>query len=248
MENNNMQKIFKQSYLTGILFIALIFPASAIALTCQEDCQQQNLSSTDLQRCIANCSSNNSTSPTGNGTSGTGASNFPNPIGADSLMGVLKALLSNLMGVVAIIAIIFIVIGGIMYMTSAGDEKKITTAKNIVTYAVIGLAIVLAAPTFLKEVITILGGNRGLTSTGAIDSALTIRQIAVNVLNLLLSIVGILAIIALVVGGGLYLTSYGDEDRMKTGKKVATWAIIGIAIAIGSLTIVRQIASFFGVQ
>jgi hypothetical protein len=38
-----------------------------------------------------------------------------------------------------------LVVGGLMYLTGGGDEKKIETAKAIVKYALIGIAIALAS-------------------------------------------------------------------------------------------------------
>lgn len=46
---------------------------------------------------------------------------------------------------VAVIAVIVIIIGGILYMTSQGDPGKIQRAKGAILYAVIGLVIVLLA-------------------------------------------------------------------------------------------------------
>lgn len=40
---------------------------------------------------------------------------------------------------------ITIVIGGILYTTSAGDSGKVTKAKNMITYSIVGLVVVLAA-------------------------------------------------------------------------------------------------------
>ena len=41
------------------------------------------------------------------------------------------------------IAVIMIVYAGVMFIFSKGDPQKVTTAKKILLYAVIGLAIVL---------------------------------------------------------------------------------------------------------
>ena len=43
------------------------------------------------------------------------------------------------------LAVIFIIIGGIYYITSAGDPAKIKRAKEIITQAAIGLVIVAVA-------------------------------------------------------------------------------------------------------
>ncbi len=173
---------------------------------------------------------------------------FTNPIGFTTVSDLLSSILSHLMGIIAIIAIIFIVIGGIMYMLSAGDEAMVTRAKKTWTGAVIGLAIALAAPTFLKEIKSILSDNTvvGGSADSWVSNALTIHDIAVRVLNLLLSVVGVIAIIALVIGGGMYLTAYGDEKRIDTGKKTITYAILGIVVTLAAIIIVRQVATLLG--
>jgi len=43
------------------------------------------------------------------------------------------------------VAVIVIIIGGIMYATSAGDAGRVAKAKNLLTYSVVGLVIVLVA-------------------------------------------------------------------------------------------------------
>lgn len=169
----------------------------------------------------------------------SGAITFINPIKFDSVEGVVTSLLDHLMAVIAWIAVLFIVIGGLMYMLAVGDDKKITTAKNIIGAAIIGFAIAIAAPTFLHEVAIILGYDT--TSSPTVENAITIKVIVERTLDLLLSIVGIIAIIGLVVGGMFYLTAYGDEDRAKKGKSIITSSIIGIVVALAALMIVKQV-------
>ena len=48
--------------------------------------------------------------------------------------------------------------GGILYTTSAGDSNKVTTAKNTIMYAVIGLVIAIFAYAIVNFVL--------ITSTG----------------------------------------------------------------------------------
>ncbi len=43
------------------------------------------------------------------------------------------------------IAVIVIIIGGILYAASSGDTGRITKAKNLIVYAVVGLVVVLVA-------------------------------------------------------------------------------------------------------
>lgn len=45
------------------------------------------------------------------------------------------------LGVAGLIAVAFIIYGGLKYTTSAGDAAKVTSAKNTILYAVIGLVV-----------------------------------------------------------------------------------------------------------
>ena len=197
--------------------------------------------------CVPNTNTNTNTN-TANTSSNTDIS-FPNPIKASTMSEFLGNVLNALLGVIAIISIIFIIIGAVMYMVSAGNEQAIERAKKTVTGAVVGLAIAAAAPTFLKEIKNILGGaSGGVNPDDIVNKAYTIKDIAVNVLNFLLAVTGIVAIIGLIVGAIFYLTSYGDEDRMGKGKKILVASIIGIVIAFASLVIVRQVANLIAAQ
>lgn len=69
-------------------------------------------------------------------------------------------LISNLLtwfiGTAGVVALAFVFIGGISYMTSSGDSAKLQKAKNTITYALIGLAVValsLAVTGFVSNLI-----------------------------------------------------------------------------------------------
>lgn len=57
-------------------------------------------------------------------------------------------------GIAGVVSAIFVVYGGISYTTSAGDPGKLKKAKDMITYALIGLAIVA-----LAEIITAFVSN-----------------------------------------------------------------------------------------
>ncbi|MDD3487206.1 MAG: pilin [Candidatus Moranbacteria bacterium] len=162
------------------------------------------------------------------------SNSFANPLGVDTVEGVLGNITTYLRGIAGTIAVIFIIIGGIMYMLSGGDKDSIERAKKTVIYACVGLAIVLAAPLFYQEIKAVLSGN---SPGSAFQSLLT------NILKLLLSIVGFLAIISMVVGATWMLTAAGDDNRYELGKKIVTYAIVGLIIAVGALVITNQVVS-----
>ena len=55
--------------------------------------------------------------------------------------------------VVGVIAVIMIVYGGFRYITSGGDSGKVTSARNTILYAIIGLIIVALAQFIVKFVL-----------------------------------------------------------------------------------------------
>lgn len=69
--------------------------------------------------------------------------------GGDRIIGMI-------LGTIGSIALLLFIISGIMYMTAAGAEEKITAAKKILTGTVIGLAIAMLAYSLLKVLISIL--------------------------------------------------------------------------------------------
>ena len=56
--------------------------------------------------------------------------------------------------VVGVISVIMIIIGGLKYITSGGDSGNVTSAKNTILYAVIGLVIVALAQIIVRFVLS----------------------------------------------------------------------------------------------
>ena len=77
------------------------------------------------------------------------------PTGApESFDDAIINLTNWVLGFVAMIAVLAIVWGGVMYIASSGDETKATTGKRIVTYALIGLVIAGIAYALVNVIIT----------------------------------------------------------------------------------------------
>ena len=57
----------------------------------------------------------------------------------------LNSLLATVFGVLAVVAVILLVIGGIQFMTSGGNSEQTNKAKNTILYALIGLAVAISA-------------------------------------------------------------------------------------------------------
>lgn len=58
---------------------------------------------------------------------------------------------------VGAISVIMLIWGGLRYITSGGDSKKITNAKNTILYAIIGLVIAVLAFAIINFVLNTIG-------------------------------------------------------------------------------------------
>lgn len=66
-------------------------------------------------------------------------------------------LLMAIFTVAVIIALFFLVYGGIRWITSGGDQEKVEAARNTIVAAIIGLVVVVASIVILNFVLQILG-------------------------------------------------------------------------------------------
>ena len=70
--------------------------------------------------------------------------------------GVFKKITNTILYIVGILAVIMLIIGGIRYVVSGGDSKKVTDAKNTILYAIIGLIVCFLAFAIVNFVIAAL--------------------------------------------------------------------------------------------
>ena len=68
----------------------------------------------------------------------------------DTIIGILNGVI----GLLSTVAVIYIIVGGVGYMTSNGDSSKVKKAKDTIFYAVIGLIICALAATIVNFVIS----------------------------------------------------------------------------------------------
>jgi cytochrome bd-type quinol oxidase subunit 2 len=73
--------------------------------------------------------------------------------GEASLQDQIEQVVNVLLFVLGAISVIMIIIGGIRYATSNGDSSQITSARNTILYAVIGLIVAILAFAIVNFVI-----------------------------------------------------------------------------------------------
>jgi hypothetical protein len=68
--------------------------------------------------------------------------------------GLFKKIVNILLFIIGAIAVIMLIIGGIRYVTSGGDQNHVTAAKNTILYAIIGIVVAVLAFAVVNFVLT----------------------------------------------------------------------------------------------
>ncbi len=119
------------------------------------------------------------------GTNQTYSFNIPNPLkgGVTDFSSLVKIIAQWIFNLAIPIAVAMIVYAGILFLTSAGDTSKVTKARQVLMYAVVGLAIILIGSGFITLIQSILelgGTTPAPIQTGGVTPTTTTTSGAVG--------------------------------------------------------------------
>lgn len=113
--SKSITSIIVAVFATGLIFLA---PATTHAIDSVNICAQPGIS--QEVRAANGCNGSDTSADLGNA---------------------ITNIINGVIGIIGAVAAIFILVGGINYMTSAGDAGKVEKAKKTILWAVIGLVI-----------------------------------------------------------------------------------------------------------
>lgn len=93
----------------------------------------------------------------------------------DTLPNTLLAIINFALGILGLVAVVFIIMGGVTYITSSGDAAKLTKAKNTILYAVIGLVVSLLAFAIVNFVLNNIFNGEGASDNSGSGSSSSIK-------------------------------------------------------------------------
>ena len=82
-----------------------------------------------------------------------------NPINVNNLGDLIAQVVKAALGLTAVLAVAYIVYGGFLYITAAGDESQIKAGKQAVIGAVIGIVVIGVAYALVAFVLGAIGGG-----------------------------------------------------------------------------------------
>lgn len=92
------------------------------------------------------------------------AAAYPSPIGCDTFAACICKIIDYAGKIALPLVIVFIVLGGFLFVFSMGSEEKLRRARSTLTWAVVGFIIVLVAIAFANVI------KDFLTNSGAVQS------------------------------------------------------------------------------
>lgn len=160
-----------------------------------------------------------------------------------------------------VVCVILIIIGGIRWITSGGSKDTIASARNMITNAVTGLALLLSLYLLIQFVNYVFGINLGGFGT-PIFTRIELRppgQFANlerfepnNLISSLIYIVIMVAALAfffiLVTGGVRWLTSGGDRAAIEAARRQIRNAIIGLVVVLSTFLIIEEVNCIFHIN
>jgi len=79
-------------------------------------------------------------------------------LGSQDLTTVIAQIIRAILGFLGVVAVVIIIWGGFLWMTSGGETEKVGKARKFIIMGIVGLAIVLSAYAIASFVITALVG------------------------------------------------------------------------------------------
>lgn len=128
--------LLKKIILSVIVVLGLVAAPIAVTSTAQAATANEQLCTGSGS--IWNAGSNTCTDANGGGT----------------LDQFIKTIVNILLFIIGAIAVIMIIIGGIRYVVSGGDQKAVTDAKNTILYAVVGVVIAIMGYAIVNFVVS----------------------------------------------------------------------------------------------
>lgn len=96
----------------------------------------------------------------------SGAGSVSGGMGSTDLTVAILEIVKVLMFIVGIVAVVVVIYGGLQYILAAGDQAKITKAKDTILYAIVGLVVAMLAYAIVNFVVNGVTGESGSTGGG----------------------------------------------------------------------------------
>ena len=95
----------------------------------------------------------------------------PTQLFGEGNTGIFTQMVNMMLFAVGILSVIMLIYGGLRYILSNGDSKKVDAAKNTILYAIVGLIIAMLSYAIINFIISLFLGGAGTGFGGSSNGA-----------------------------------------------------------------------------
>ena len=152
-----------------------------------------------------------------------GQGGYDSPIQAKTIDQILDVIIKFAVGIITPLSALAVMVAAFLYITAGGSEERVKQGHKALTYGVIGIAIVLSAQ-FLKDVVIGIAGGA--------TRAENLARFLENVVRAFGAILMGISVLAVFYSAFLFLTGGGSQEKVETARRVLTYALVGVAVAL----------------
>ena len=145
------------------------------------------------------------------------------------------------------VAVFMALYASFLLLISVGNPGKVTAARNVLLYTVVGAGIILLSVPLVALVMSIVGTIKPVTGCGLDAATTTFMDAVIKLINWFSWFIGLLSVAVGLYAGFTYMTGRGEPQKVATASKMIVYAVIGIAVAVIAFSIITIVKGFLGV-
>ena len=139
-----------------------------------------------------------------------------------------------MMQAIGYLAVLFMIYGGFLYMTSNGNPEGAAKGLKTIINASIGIAIGMSAIAIKNFLWTVMIGRARETSSGIVLYQADSLDVLSAALSAIYFIAGAVAVVVIIISGLTYVTSSGNSSKIAKAKNALLYAVIGLVVAVSA--------------
>ncbi len=145
------------------------------------------------------------------------------------------AIFESLLFVGGIMSVIFIIWGGVKYITSQGSPDGTANARKTIINALAGLVITISASVVIAFLINMLsGGNLNQTNELNVPNVAANDSFIERLLDFVYATVAVVSLIFILIGSIKFATSTGEPQKASSARNTMIYAIVGLVIVLAA--------------
>ncbi len=165
-----------------------------------------------------------------------------NPAGQPELSvpKLVGSIIGYVLGIVGSAALVIFIYGGFRWMTASGKAEQVQSAQQIMLWAGLGVAVIFGSYIILSLVFKALPAHAAQPTVNLSNplGTTSVSGLFGRFIKGFLGLTGTIALVMFIYGGITWLTSAGSPDKIKKGKDIFLWSVVGLIIIFSSYLMV----------